>query len=146
MHVIINNRIFWIYLIITIFFIIIGIRFLAVTNDNNIIIICILWFLSIVLLMIMVIDLSVKYVKSLWVFVNVLFIFLLIMTVFWTAEFSNSGEDYIKTILGIIILLGALLISILIVNKSSNYIYQGIFWINVCYILIWLSLTLYVTV
>ena len=158
MYEVINNRIFWIYLIITIFFIIIGIRFLIISNDNNVIIVTILWLMATILLMIMIIhtstdeDISIidnkcfDIDKRSWLFTNFLFIFLLIISSFWAGEFSNNDEDSIKTMAGILLLLGGLLMCLFIVNKFNNFIYHGIFWISISYILIWLVLTLYVTI
>lgn len=131
---------------ITVLFIIIGLKFLVVANNENIIIISILWLMSIILLMIMVIHSSIAYYKNSWIFTNALFLYLLIMSSFWAGEFNNNDDDSIKTISGILIILGGLLMCSLATNKFNNFFCTCIFWISVCYILIWFSLTLYVTI
>lgn len=166
MHIIMNDRIFWIYFIITLFFIIIGMVAILTSDDPYLIIISILWFLSNIALMILVYHASINCgprnpinneqicvadINSrcfdennrMWLFVNLLFIVLLIFSVLWAGELRNTDESPLRTISGILIILGGLILCGL-ANNFTHYMY--IFWVTISYLLIWFGLTLYVVI
>lgn len=176
MYSIINDRIFWIYFIITLFFIILGMSSILISNDSYLIIISILWLLSNVALMILIYHASIRWGpldsqicvidansrcfdpdNRIWLFVNILFIALLIISLLWAGELGNKNGELLRSMSGILILLGGLLLCALIINKSSDclvtdghihsstaFIYDIPFWVSVTYLIIWYSLTLYV--
>ena len=162
----INDRFFWIYFIVTLFFLIVGIFSLLSKVSIWIIL---LWFLSNIALMIIVyhtsswcapIDNSGDLVcvidngsrcfdsqNRIWLLVNILFVMLLIMSVIWAS--SDDGS-----VIGIIMLfLGLILLSLITKrieqkysatgNIQSFYNYHVPFWMYVFYITIWTILTLY---
>ena len=139
MRDLIRDRIFWIYFIITLFFIILGISLMIGSSDPQIIVISILWILSCVLIMLVIYHLS--YLQSwMWLFINGIFLALLIVSTLWTTELNNSSSDQFHTISGIFIILGALILTSMI----NDYIVP--FWFALGYIIIWLGLTIYITV
>lgn len=177
MYVIIHDRVFWIYFIVTLFFIIIGVGAILGSDDSNMIIIAILWLLTNVALMILVYHASVNWgpvdpdgnmqvcvVDSnsgcfesnnrVWLFVNILFIVLLIISTLWAGELGNKDAGPLRTMSGILILLGGLilcglasgLISVALTQKSFYNINIVPFWVAVGYLLIWFGLTLYVVI
>lgn len=177
MYVIIHDRVFWIYFIVTFFFIIIGVGSILTSDDPNLIVISILWLLSNVALMIIVYHASIKWgpidpednsqicvVDSnsgcfdagnrVWLFINVLFIVLLIISILWAGELRNQDGGPLRTMSGIVILLGGLILAALAssrldteyFNTFSTNIYNMPFWIAVAYLIIWFGLTLYVVI
>jgi hypothetical protein len=171
MYTIINDRIFWIYFIVTLFFIILGMGAILTSNDPYMIIISILWLLSNVALMILVYHASVRWGPSdpndittqicvvdansrcfdpdnrVWLFVNILFIALLIVSLLWAGELGNKDAGPLRTMSGILILLGGLLFCGLASGREFMYnIYITPFWVSVGYLLIWFGLTLYVVI
>lgn len=177
MYFIIHDRVFWIYFIVTFFFIIIGVGSILTSDDPNFIIVSILWLLSTVALMIIVYHASIKWgpidpednsqicvVDSnsgcfdagnrVWLFINVLFIVLLIISILWAGELRNQDGGPLRTMSGIVILLGGLILAALAssrldteyFNTFSTNIYNMPFWIAVAYLIIWFGLTLYVVI
>lgn len=79
-----------------------------------------------------------------WLFINVLFVVLLVISVLWAAELENPDAGPIRTMSGIIILLGGLLLFKLINDSRFKYeVYITPIWISILYLLIWLGLTIY---
>ena len=136
------------------------------SNDPYMIIISILWLLSNVALMIIVYHASVRWgpvdrndvqlcvVDSdsgcfnennrVWLFINVLFIVLLIIATLWAGELGNADAGPLRTVSGILILLGGLLLCALAGGNLFMYnIYIVPFWMSVGYLLIWFGLTVY---
>lgn len=170
MHIITNDRIFWIYFIITLFFVIIGMSTIVISDDPYLIVISILWFLSNVALMILVYHVSINWGPKnpsnneqicvvdtnsqcfdennrTWLLVNLLFIILLIFSVLWAGELRNTDESPLRTISGIVILLGGLILCALAKGNNFMYhIYITPFWVAIAYLLIWFGLTLYVVI
>ena len=169
MYDIIHDRIFWIYFVVTFFFIIIGVGSIITSNDPYMLVLMIFWLLSSVGLMILAYHASVKWgpkdesqdeilvcvidVNSgcfdadnrVWLFVNLLFIALLIVSVLWAAELGNSDAGPLKQMSGILVILGGLLLCGLSSgSRFMNHDYIRPFWVAVGYILIWFGLTLYV--
>lgn len=164
MYDIINDRVFWVYFIISLFFIIIGIGSIIVSNDPYMILLSIIWLLANVILMILVYHASTEWgpddsticvVDSgskcfeannrVWLFINVLFIAMLIISVLWAAELGNPDSGPLRTMSGILLLLGGLLLCKLVDRKSAGeYLYINPFWTAVVYLVLWFGLTLYV--
>ena len=186
MYAIIHDRIFWIYFIVTFFFIIIGVGAIITSGDPYLVIISILWLLSNVTLMILVYHASVRWgpvdpddiqicvVDSnarcfdadnrVWLFVNVIFIVLLIISTLWAGELGNPDGGPLRTLSGVLILLGGLMLCAFATSKFNsnksfipfgesfsllgreftNAMYSIPFWVAVGYLLIWFGLTLYV--
>ncbi len=168
MHIIaedFNDRIFWIYFIITLFFIIIGMSAILTSDNPYLIIISILWFLSNVALMILIYHLSIDWgpknstnneqicvadINSpcfnrnnrTWLLINILFIVILIFSVLWAGELRNNDDSPLRTISGILILLGGLILCGLTIEN----VYMFPFLVAISYLLIWFGLTLYVTI
>lgn len=184
---VINDRIFWIYFIVTVFFIIIGLSLIFVSNNPYVTSISILWLLSNILLMVVVYDISVKWApvdvnnpqsqicfvdnnsrcfdsdNRVWLFINVIFIVLLILSTLWASElcnaYSNSNSTNnvnnnnqtlkpMRTVSGILIILGGLILTGYIdpLNFYHPYLYSVVFWFAIIYIVIWVGLTLYVVI
>lgn len=158
----IEDRIFWIYFIVTIFFIIVGTFSLIQTSSPWIIV---LWFLSNLALMIIVyhttawcapMDTAGDYVcvidedsccfdpnNRIWLLINILFIILLVTSVVWAGAKENN-------VIGIIMLFLGLIFLILITKRiDEKYEHSKVFtkchipfWMYVFYITIWTILTL----
>lgn len=167
---IIHDRIFWIYFIITLFFIILGMGYILMSNDPYMIIIAIAWLLSNIALVIVVYHASVNWGpvnatnnsqicvidpdsgcfepnNRIWLFINIIFVILLIFSVLWAGELRNEEGSPLKDISGILILLGGLILSGLVSGYRYWYnLYIVPFWISIAYLLIWLGLTLYVII
>jgi len=173
----IHDRIFWIYFIVTLFFVIIGLGSIISSNPviltpevNNLyimLIIALLWLLANVSLMIIVYHASVTWSPTdhndslicvvdsssccfesnnrIWLFINILFITLLIISTLWAGELYNNDAGPLRTISGILILLGGLILSVIVIDSRINS-YMNPFWISVIYLIIWFSLTLYVVI
>ena len=181
MYTIINDRIFWIYFIVTFFFIIIGIGSILGSGNPYMIIISILWLLGNVALLILVYHASIKWApigindeypqicvvdvnsgcfeanNRVWLFINILFLILLIISALWAGELGNADGGPLRKMSGILILLGGLVL--LSLNRQSHFkddesiyntIYDDIytipFWIGILYIVIWFGLTFYVII
>ena len=166
MYNLLYDRIFWIYCIIALFFIILGIGFIISATDTYMLIIVILWLLSVVLLLIVVYhgsiywspgppgnpicvaDNSICYFEPsnrVWLYINILFVLLLILSVFWAAELININNGVMRTLSGILILLGGLILC----SLSTNYSYLNAtipFWASVGYLFIWFGLTMYIII
>lgn len=169
MYDIINDRVFWIYFIVTLFFIIIGIGSIMGSGDPYMLLISIIWLLSNIALMILTYHASLRWGPTdindnnnqicvidqnsgcfdtghrVWLFINVIFIALLILSVLWAAELGNSDSGALRTMSGVLILLGGLLLC----GFASGYkfmhnIYIIPFWMAVGYLVIWFGLTFYV--
>ncbi len=169
---IITDRIFWIYFIVTFFFIIIGVASIIRSNISNMLIITIMWILSNVLLLIVVYhaskrwgpggtDSQICFVDSnsgcfesgnrVWLVVNILFIVLLIISILWAAELNNTGNSLIRDISGLIMILGSLILFWLAVDTQqfSQCIYddfQLLSWIGIIFTIIWIVLSLSVII
>lgn len=165
MAVIIYNRIFWIYFMVTLFFIIIGVGLILASTDPNRLVVAILWLLGNIALLILVYHSSINWGPDgqicvidsnsgcfdadnrVWLFVNILFIVLLIFGVLWAAEFNNKDSGPLLTISGVIIILGGLLFAGLATGwQFLNNPHIIPFWVAVVFLIIWFALTLYVAI
>lgn len=144
MYTIITDRIFWIYFIVTIFFIIIGSGLIIASNDQNLITITLLWIVSNLILLIIIYHAHEYYYEhnTSWAFVNILFIALLIISTIWAGELGNNNASPLKIISGILILLGGLILYSL--SNNCYDIYTIPYWISIGYIIVWLGFTLYI--
>lgn len=146
MYTIITDRIFWIYFIVTLFFIIIGSGLIIASNDINLIAITLLWIISNLALLIIIYYAHEYYydANASWLFVNVLFITLLIISTIWAGELGNSNAGPLRTMSGLLVVLGGLILYAISNNYYDNYIIS--YWISIAYILIWLGFTLYICI
>ena len=165
---IIYDRIFWIYFIVTLFFITIGLYLIFSTNRPNLLGISVLWILGNVLLMIIVykiiiscspLDSSESPICFIdpkgycfernnrsWLYINVLFIAMLIVSTLWAEELSNPESGPLGGMAGVLLLLGGLLLYHLskkLITSSEVYVP---FIMTVIYLVIWFVLTVYVVV
>ena len=163
---IIQDRIFWIYFIVTLFFIIIGVGSIIISTDPYMLTIAIFWLLANIGLMITVYHTSLNWSPTddenslicvvdanspcfepnnrVWLFINVLFIALLIISILWAGELSNPDAGPLRTMSGILILLGGLILCVLATIRSRSYMMP--FWVSLGYLIIWFGLTLYVVI
>lgn len=122
---------FWIYFIITLFFIIIGLGSLITGGISAWIVI--FWLLSTIFLMITIFYTCSNLEQT--VLLNILFVSMLIISYIWTFEVRNR-ENNLDSVAGISLLLGGLILS-LSVKK-----YTVPFWAIVAYLLVWLVIIL----
>lgn len=131
------------------------------SGDPNLILISILWLLSNVALMIVTYHTSIRWGpidpddnsqicfvdnnsgcfdagNRVWLFINVIFITLLIISTVWAGELRNQDGGQLKTTSGILILLGGLLLC-----RFNDDVYSIPFWFAIAYLMIWFGLTLY---
>lgn len=167
----INDRVFWIYFIVTLFFIILGLSMILSSGDAHSVILSVVWLISMIVLMVIVYDASRKWdpasaygadevclldskswcvtpSNKMWFVVNVLFLLLLILSTVWAAELHNTESGPTGTISGVIIMLGGLLLCGLTAG-ANPVIYNGTltvpFWVSAVYLLLWFGLTMYIT-
>lgn len=126
------ERVFWVYFIITLFFIIVGLGSLF-SGDVPIWII-ILWLLNTIFLMITVYCTYLSNDNNAWL--NVLFISMLIISYMWTFEINNKEDNNLDSIAGISLLLGGLILSMMVEKYTLP------FWTIVVYLLVWLVVIL----
>jgi len=167
-----NDRIFWIYLIVTLFFIIIGISYiLSYSTDNNYLLISFFWLFSNICLLISIYHMSILWNPSndcddliclfddnyfcfqpnnrTWLFINIIYIILLFLSIMWTLEITQiQPYNFNIYVIGIVILLLSILLSTYCIQKyninSLPYYKFNIipFTFIIIYILIWLAFTL----
>ena len=142
MYNVIDDRIFWIYVIITLFFIILGVGLIISSNDPNLISINILWLISMLALMInayYIYNDNDNYFK---IFIIIIFISLLIISVLWTGELWNKNDNQLLIIFSVLILLGGLILFAL--RIEGNDINTISYWTSLIFVTIWLCLILYI--
>jgi hypothetical protein len=142
MYDVLYDRIFWIYVIITVFFIIIGMGLIISSNDLNIISISILWLISILALMINVYHLYIENDNHVKIFVIIIFISLLIIAVIWAGELWNQNNNQLLIILCVLILLGGVILFNL--RTKSDNINTVTFWTSLIFISVWIGLTIHI--
>lgn len=130
----VEDRIFWVYVIIAFFFVIIGVNYII---DKNIPwTVLFLWLVSIVLLLILI-----YYTKNINSILSIgLFIFLLACSVIWLAELTNDQMNGKQSLFGVAAILGGLILLALVCNK------QNFIWLAFFYILIWIILSIYTAI
>jgi hypothetical protein len=142
---ILSERIFWIYFIIALFFIIIGITSILSYSDN--ILITVLWMFSNIFLFIIIYHIMITWCPngmcrkndSLWIFINVLFGVILLFSVLWCGYFANKDSKVFVTIMSVIILLcGILLTNMCHKNYTINNTCPLSTLLCVGFIIIWL--------
>lgn len=145
MYTILTDRIFWIYFIVVLFFLIIGSGLIVSSNDDNLISITILWIISNLALLIIVYHAHEYYSQqnTYWIFINVLFILLLVLSTIWAGELGNNNAGPLRAMSGILVLLGGLILYSLSNNEYESYTIP--YWISIVYLLLWFGFTLYVT-
>jgi len=145
MYYIIDDRLFWIYLIIILVFVVIGISAIVGNTDSLISVIIILWIIVNVILLFLVylaMTYAVHFSGINCFLLNCVFVFILIFSTLWASEFTYATGDTLRSMAGVLTILGALLFLVLIIpNKDINAI-----WLNIAYVFIWMGLTIYVTI
>ena len=151
---VISDRVFWIYLIVALFFVIIGLSLIFNSGDPYSLVISILWLLSVIALLIIVYEQSHADTKcildnnclsgssQIWIYINILFLLLLILGTVWASELGGTESGGTSSSSGILILLGGLLLTGLVRQKQ----YSVPFWVAVFYVLIWFILTFYAAI
>lgn len=137
---IIDDRIFWIYVIISLFFIIIGLGLIINSKNKDTIAISILWLIAVLALMLNAYynyAVNEGYFK---LFVIVLFISLLIVSVLWAGELWNKSNNQLLIIFSILSLLGGFIL----LNFNIDNFNSINFWTSLIYLVIWLCLILYI--
>jgi hypothetical protein len=145
---ILTDRVFWIYFIITLFFIIIGLGLIIASSNPSVIAISVFWLISSLFLMILTYYAHLTYQSqwTMWIFVNILFIILIILATSWAGELGNSEAGPWRSISGILIILGGIILYILNNDIRNTTINAVSYWTAIGYLLIWFGLTLYVTI
>ena len=124
---IIYDRVFWIYFIIALFFVIVGMSLIMSSNDPYLIYVSVIWLIANVALIILAYQTSIVWgpknsnngelvcfvdkdsrcfdsKNRVWLFVNLIFIVILILQVLWASELYNVG-NYGRTLIGVFILI-----------------------------------------
>lgn len=177
MYEAVNDRIFWAYYIVTLFFIIIGLNYMVVLEGPIFLIIALLWTISSLCLLILIYYASTKwkwsdqnednetrikrqkcttvstFLETLGIthfmnlFVNLLFITILILSNLWASELKNNNSDTnneLQSIYGILIILGGLLLANVSFGKHfENDDHLSPFCVSIIYLIIWVGLVLY---
>lgn len=161
------DRVFWIYFIITLFFVIIGISSILSSANAYLVFISLVWLITNVCLMVLVYITSINWWKNensqvcppvtsitdpssgcfkennrIWLYINILFFLLLLASTIWASEINNTSDSLVKPICGILILLGGLLLA----NLTNFYVDTIIqpFWLAVTYLLLWTGLNIFI--
>lgn len=144
----VHDRIFWIYFIISLFFIIIGIKLIFESNILNRVIVSIPWIISNIILMILTYYITIdscplildynKKNLSIFNFQTFLLVVLLIISTIWIGELSNPNENLLLKVTNILMLLGGLIIVCFGIKLKQFDICNILFWIFVTvYLFIW---------
>jgi len=141
MYNIVDDRIFWIYVIITLFFIIIGVGLIISSNDPNFIAINILWLISMLALMVSAYYIYNDNDNYFKIFIIIIFISLLVISVLWTGELWNKNDNQLLIIFSVLILLGGFILFNL--RTESDDINTVSYWSLLVFITIWLGLILF---
>lgn len=162
-YMVFTDRIFWIYFIVSVFFIIIGVSLLISSGDPHYILISVLWVISIIALLIVVYNASLELAPSrhnksicfveadvscitpsnyMWLFTNFLFLALLILSCLWAGELGNSDSGSLRYMAGILILIGGLILTCHSLNPSISNMIP--YLISIGYVILWFGMTLYV--
>lgn len=158
MYGVVNDRVFWIYFIVTLFFIIIGIGSIMSTYNTHTVVLSVIWLLASIVLTIIIYYASLIWGpanpgvcvvdkdsgcfepdKRIWLFANVLFIIMLIISVFWASELNNPDSGPLRTMSGILLLLGGLIFIKLV------HMHSLAFWFTIVYLILWFILATYAT-
>lgn len=155
----VNDRIFWIYFIIVLAFIVIGVSSIITSTNSYVFAIVILWTLTNIALLIIVYHASIISVKAdccnsnnwSWLLINALFIIMLVISTLWASELNNPDSSTLRSMSGILLILGGLLLYAIIQSQIENKYVDIIkygsmisLWACVIYLLIWFCLTMYV--
>lgn len=168
MYIVLNDRILWIYFIVTLFFIIIGLNLILTSSSIYSLILGVAWLFGHIALMFLVYYVSLSWsANKMWLFINLVYIALIFMSLLWVQELDNIEHSYLRTMSGIIMILGGLLLLGLGIypqnhidaysqNEMDTYPQNEIYPQNrstwyydsimpgIAYLLLWFGLTLYV--
>ena len=160
-----SDRVFWIYFIVCLFIIIIGLIFIVRYDNSYYPALAVFWTLAMICLTLLVYYAASEWSpysdgqicvidnksdcfdsrNRMWLFVNLLFVIVLIFSILWAAELNNIDNSPLCAISGIIVLMIGLLLVKLAVGRNDTYNVNG-FWIGVLYLILWLGLTIYVVI
>lgn len=121
-------RVFWIYFIVTLFFLIIGLGSLFATSAPLWLILT--WTLATLLLMVATYFTYLEFNQIWWL--TVLFVFMLVVSHMWTFEVTDRQTD---TLASLTLVLAGLVLTL---NVTK---YPVAFWCLVGYLLFWFALT-----
>lgn len=155
MYSILNDRVFWIYTIITLFVAIIGLVMLA--NINNYLL-TVIWLLSLLLLLIVIYHLSNHWcpnqslciidpdsqcfrpARRMWLIINLTYVVTLILMIVWVGEMANISFNTVM----FAVLLAILALFLLCLSYNSNMIVPIYF--STALFAIWIIIALYLVV
>jgi hypothetical protein len=171
---VLNDRILWIYFIVALFFIIIGLNLLLSSTTPYSLVLSVIWLFGHIALLFLVYYTSLLWSPSnspdvcildsdskcfeptnrMWLFVNVVYIALIIISLIWIDEMENIDAGVLRSASGIIMLLGGLLLIGLGMYSHRNFtlesdsyrttVYYDSVIVGTIYLLIWFGLSLYV--
>lgn len=153
----VQDRVFWVYCLVSLFFTILGIVFLSYNNKGTYLIFP--WTVGNICLLYCVYMLSLSYIpfqictarvldnpcliKSSWkwISVNVIYLAILIISLLWCVDYGNPQAGIFRSISVVLVLIGglALLAFYRDVEKYYNYV-SPFFWTLVGFLLVWLVL------
>lgn len=142
---VIEDRVFWIYALIIVTSTIIGISAIAGNTDSLISIIMVLWiFVNLILLFLIYLANNYSQCFSLLnrILINIVFAYMIVTSVLWASEFTYATGDTLISLAGILTIIGALLMLVLILPHSQ---YSEL-WLAITLIFIWVCMTIYVTI
>lgn len=176
MYEALQDRTFWVYFIITLFFIIIGIYYISMVGGTLVVIVGLLWIIGNLSLLILIYYASVRWdwndnacndqkcnsietflgnemgaSKCVLFLIHGLFFSMLVISNLWAIELQNSSNtnntSTLQSIYGILLILGGLLLTKLSLHKSFD-INTPIspFWVSIIYLVIWTGLTIYYSI
>lgn len=130
-------RRFWIYFIISLFFIIIGLTLslneVKYLDSNTPIATVTIWIISSLLLFILVFQLSEKskfYSEKRkiieWSIINGIYVLYLILSIIWISELHNRSSSMLRTIMGVLIILGGLVLLRVSLNDGDRILRQDV--------------------
>lgn len=148
----IHDRGFWIYIIITLFFIIIGASLILRSKVPNSSFISILWSIANIFLMTLVYNVStcctieenVCKNRTFWLVINSLFIILLLISTIWAGELSNRENNKVLKTTGVMMILGGIVVYKVTSDKIGFINHCNLSsWVFVGYLFIWFGLLMY---
>lgn len=153
----VDDRIFWIYCLISLFFTILGVVYLSQSGQYLIL----PWILANGCLLYCAYVLSLAYApfsncsnielydekgciyKSswMWIFVNLIYLAILVVSLLWCTEYSNEQAGLFRSTSTILVIIGGFALLALARNFEKKYNYfSPFFWLIIAFILIWLVL------
>lgn len=139
-----NDRIFWIYVVISLFFFTIGSVYLANTTNQWLIT---PWFFSNFALCYIAYTISHGF-QSLYkkILPNGLYFVLMVLGCLWCSEYNSKNNSF-KNILPILMIIGGFYFLVLIKSMLGRIdIFSPCFWMIVAYFFFWFVISVYTSV